>query len=110
MAGAESVVEGGGGFGFDADDFDAAGIPGGDAADQAATSYGNEQSIELGELFFEFEADGGLAEKGFGLIEGVDAEGAGLGGEGFAGGEGVGIESAGNDESGAVAADALDFF
>lgn len=110
MAGAESVVEGGCGFGFDADDFHAAGIPRGDAADEAATADRDEKSVERGELFLEFEADGALAEQRLGLVEGVDLQRAGLRGPGFAGRKGVGVALPSDDEMSAVAADALDFF
>ena len=52
-------------------DFDSLRIPGGDAADQAATPHGHDKTVELGILLFELEADRGLAEQGFELIVGV---------------------------------------
>ncbi len=55
-------------------------------------------------------ADGSLTEQGLELIVSVNGHGAGLRGPGFAGGEGICVALADDDEVGATAADAFDFF
>jgi hypothetical protein len=110
MSGLEGEMQSGSGVGLDANDLDTAGVPGSEATNEAASADGNEQRVEVWRLFFQFEAERALTEKRFALIVGVNGHGTGLRDPGFAGGEGFGVAFAGDDELGAVATDAFDFF
>src|ERR1700687_6179366 len=78
LAGFERVHQGGSSFRLHTDNFDTAGVPGGDAADETASADGDEEGIEIGRLLFKFESDSSLAEQRFNLIVSVDSERAGL--------------------------------
>ena len=76
------------GQGLDGHDPDAAAIPGGDAADQAAAPNRHQQRIEIGHLVLEFAGKRALAlQRRFGIV-GVNAKRSGCGDMGFAQGEG----------------------
>jgi hypothetical protein len=95
-------------FRLDGDDFDAARVPGGDAADMPAAADRDEQRIEAGRLLLKLQADAALAEQRLRLVEGVHGKRARLRDIGFARGERVGVELAADREIGAVLADARD--
>ena len=97
MARAQGLRERGREFRFDTDDVDTARVPGGDAADKSTATDGDQQSVEVGELLFEFESDRALAEERFDLIVGVNSQSTGFGAPGFAGGEGVSVAFSGDD-------------
>ena len=59
---------------LDPDDFDPASVPGGDAADQAASADGNQQGIDSRVLLFELQSNGSLAEQRLGLIVRMNAK------------------------------------
>ena len=72
-------------------DLDAAGEPGGDAADQAAAADRDQQGVEIGQLFLELQPERALADQGLGLVEGVDRHRAGLRRPCFARGQRIGV-------------------
>ena len=59
------------GLGLDAHHPDPAGVPGRDAADQAAAADGHQQGVEVGGLLGQLEPERALAEQRLRLIEGV---------------------------------------
>lgn len=109
-AGFEGIGQRGGGFRFDTDDFRAASIPGGHAAEEAATADGHQKNIQMRGLFFQFETDGALAEKRFDLIVGVDPKSARFRSPGFAGGQRIGIALTGDYQIRAIAANSFHLF
>ena len=94
--------------GLDADHLDAALVPGGDAADQAAAADRDQQRIEVGRLLLELEADAARAQHGLDLVEGVHGQRARLGDIGLARRQRLGVDLAADGQVGAVAADARD--
>ena len=94
--------------GSTADDADAAGVPGGDAADQPAAADRHQQRVDLRRVGLDLEPDRALAEQRLRLVVGVHRERAGSRDERLAGGERVGIDLAADHQLGAVAADALE--
>src|SRR4029077_18324141 len=92
---------------LDADDLDAARIPGGDAGDQAAAAHRDQHRIDIRRLALELEAERSLSHDGFVLIEGRHRHGAGFPHPGFASGERIGVAVALDREIGAIVADTL---
>ncbi len=78
-AGLQRIVKRGAALGFDADHRDAAGVPGGDAADQSAAAGRNQDMREVRCVMLEFPPDGALPGEHISVIVGMHFQRAGLG-------------------------------
>jgi hypothetical protein len=92
-------------IGLDADDVNAAAVPGGDAADQPAAADRDQQRIDLRRIAFDLQPDRALPEQRFRLVERMHWQRTRLRHELFAGRQRIGIAIAGDDQLGSVAAD-----
>ncbi len=105
MSGLERLGQCGRGERLDADDLDAAGVPGGDPRDQPAAAHRHQNRIDIRCLRGKLEPERSLPHDGLVLIERRDRHGAGLPRPCLAGGQCIRIAVALDSEVGAIVAD-----